>query len=474
MSIERLGLIEVRDKIRSGAITSSEVVKASLEQIEKNKDLNALITVDGEGAIKRAREIDEAIKNGKDCGLLCGVPITIKDNISTEGVRTTCGSRMLENYIPPYDATVIERLKSEGAIIIAKANMDEFGMGSSGENSAFGVVKNPVDKSKVSGGSSSGSAVAVASFQGYGSLGSDTGGSIRLPSSYCGVVGLKPTYSTVSRYGLIAYASSLDQIGPITRSVKDNALLLSAIAGYDYRDSTSVKIPTDFTNYERGVKGKTIGLPREFFNSDYSSEVTEKVITVSKIYEKLGAKLVEVTLGNLDLALASYYVIASAEASSNLARFDGIKYGEREEGEGYIDICYNSRTKGFGDEVKRRIMMGNYVLSSGYYDKYYLKAIRARALIKEQFSTALNLCDILLLPTVPSTAFEIGKKRKNSTEIYYEDIFTALINLAGNPALSLPCGADKNGLPIGVQLIGNRYGERTLYGFGETLEEEMK
>ncbi len=473
MSVERLGLVEVRDKIKSGELSASEVVKASLERIKKNEDINAVITVDYEGAIRRAKTIDERIKRGECKGRLCGVPIIIKDNISTEGIRTTCASKMLENYIPPFDATVVEKLKNEGAIVVGKANMVEFAMGSSGENSAFGATKNPFDKTKVSGGSSSGSAAAVASFECYGALGSDTGGSIRLPSAYCGVVGLKPTYSTVSRYGLIAYASSLDQIGPITRSVEDNALLLSAIAGYDFRDGTSAKTAIDYTAYEVGVKGKTIGIPRDFYGFECSDEIKEKIITVSKIYEKLGAKLVEVSLGNLDLALASYYVIASAEASSNLARFDGIKYGERKQGDNYEEVCFNSRTAGLGEEVKRRIMMGNFVLSSGYYDEYYLKANKARTLIKERFATALNECDILLSPTTPTTARDLGKVRKKSTEIYYEDVFTVPVNLSGNPALSIPCGTDCKGLPIGLQLIGKHFNEKTLYGFGRTLEKEI-
>ena len=470
MSIERLGLIELRDKIASGELSASEVVKAVLRRIDEQKDLNAIISVDGEGAIKRAKEIDDK----KLGGALCGVPIVVKDNISTKNLRTTCASKSLINYAPPFDATVVEKLKNEGAIIIAKANMDEFAMGSSGENSAFGATKNPIDKTRVAGGSSSGSASAVASFMVSGALGSDTGGSVRLPSAYCGVVGLKPTYSVVSRYGLIAFASSFDQIGPITRSVKDNALLLNAIAGYDHRDSTSCKISVDYTHYSLGVKGKILGVPDEVFDLDYDSEVKEKIENAIKTYQSLGAKIKRIDLKHMDSALASYYTITSAEAASNLARFDGVAYGEREEGIDFIRSCYATRTKGFGDEVKRRIMMGNFVLSGGYYEQYYIKASKIRTIIKNELDSALSGVDAIITPTAPTVAPALYKQRKNSTEIYYEDIFTVIANVSGNPAISIPCGVDKQGLPIGLQLMGKAYGEQTLYGIAQTIEEEVR
>lgn len=468
----KLSLIEVKNAIAEKRVSATEVTKAALDRIDEASELNAVLTVDREGALAAAAAADEKLSRGESAGRLGGVPVLVKDNISTRGVRTTCASKFIENYVPPFDATVVKKLKEAGAVILGKTNMDEFAMGSSNENSAFGFVRNAVDPTRVPGGSSGGSASAVAAFEAYGSLGSDTGGSIRQPASFCGVVGLKPTYSAVSRYGLIAFASSLDQIGPLTRTVADNALLFDVIAGHDPMDSTSSPEKIDYTDYEIGVKGMTIGIPKEFFAKDFSPVVREKVMDAAAFYEKSGAKLKDVSISSFDAALATYYVLACAEASSNLARFDGVKYGKRVEGADYIDTYYKSRTAGFGAEVKRRIMIGNYVLSSGYYDAYYLKASKVRTKIKADFDAALRGCDLLLGPTSPTTAFEIGKKVKDVTETYMSDIFTVPVNIAGLPAISIPCGTDGQGLPIGLQLIGRAFGERTLFGAAEAFEKE--
>lgn len=468
----KLSLIEVKNAIAEKRVSATEVTKAALDRIDEASELNAVLTVDREGALAAAAAADEKLSRGESAGRLGGVPVLVKDNISTRGVRTTCASKFIENYVPPFDATVVKKLKEAGAVILGKTNMDEFAMGSSNENSAFGFVRNAVDPTRVPGGSSGGSASAVAAFEAYGSLGSDTGGSIRQPASFCGVVGLKPTYSAVSRYGLIAFASSLDQIGPLTRTVADNALLFDVIAGHDPMDSTSSPEKIDYTDYEIGVKGMTIGIPKEFFAKDFSPVVRKKAMDAAAFYEKSGAKLKDVSISSFDAALATYYVLACAEASSNLARFDGVKYGERVEGADYIDTYYKSRTAGFGAEVKRRIMIGNYVLSSGYYDAYYLKASKVRTKIKADFDAALRDCDLLLGPTSPTTAFEIGKKVKDVTETYMSDIFTVPVNIAGLPAISIPCGTDGQGLPIGLQLIGRAFGERTLFGAAEAFEKE--
>lgn len=468
----KLSLIEVKNAIAEKRVSATEVTKAALDRIDEASELNAVLTVDREGALAAAAAADEKLSRGESAGRLGGVPVLVKDNISTRGVRTTCASKFIENYVPPFDATVVKKLKEAGAVILGKTNMDEFAMGSSNENSAFGFVRNAVDPTRVPGGSSGGSASAVAAFEAYGSLGSDTGGSIRQPASFCGVVGLKPTYSAVSRYGLIAFASSLDQIGPLTRTVADNALLFDVIAGHDPMDSTSSPEKIDYTDYEIGVKGMTIGIPKEFFAKDFSPVVREKIMDAAAFYEKSGAKLKDVSISSFDAALATYYVLACAEASSNLARFDGVKYGKRVEGADYIDSYYKSRTAGFGAEVKRRIMIGNYVLSSGYYDAYYLKASKVRTKIKADFDAALRGCDLLLGPTSPTTAFEIGKKVKDVTETYMSDIFTVPVNIAGLPAISIPCGTDGQGLPIGLQLIGRAFGERTLFGAAEAFEKE--
>lgn len=473
MDIVRLNLTEVRDKIAARELSATEVAKAVFKQIEATKQLNTLITLDEENALKAASEIDARLDAGGDAGALGGVPIIVKDNISTRGLRTTCASRFLENYIPPFDATVVKKLKDAGAVIVGKANMDEFAMGSANENSAFGPVLNAADRTRVPGGSSGGSASSVAAFQAFGALGSDTGGSIRQPAAFCGVVGLKPTYSAVSRYGLIAFASSLDQIGPMTRSVRDNAELFNVIAGYDDKDSTSSKFSENFTDYDAGAKGLTVGVAKEFFDLDFSAEVKESVLAALKLYEKMGAAVKEISIKSFDAALATYYVLSCAEASSNLARFDGVKYGVRAEADDYIQLYYKSRSAGFGPEVKRRIMTGNYVLSSGYYDAYYLKASKIRTKIKAEFDAAFEGCDLIAGPTAPTTAFPLGGKSKDVTESYLADVFTVPVNIIGNPAISVPCGRDKSGLPIGLQLIGKSFGERTLFAAAEALEKEV-
>lgn len=475
MDLIKLTLTEVRDAIAGKKVSSREVTEAVYKRIEETSDLNTFITLCRESALKAADLADARIARGEKLGALEGVPIVLKDNISLEGERLTCGSKFLDNYIAPFDATVAKKLKAAGAVIVGKANMDEFAMGSSNENSAYGPVKNAVDPTRVPGGSSGGSASSVAAFETYGALGSDTGGSIRQPAALCGVVGLKPTYSTVSRYGLVAFASSLDQIGPLTRTVRDNAELFNVIAGHDPLDSTSADRKENYLDYVPEIKGRTIGLPKEFFGREYSAEVKERVLAAAKIYEKAGAKLKDVSIGSFDAAIATYYVLACAEATSNLARFDGIKYGVRAEGaKDYIDVYYRSRTQGFGAEVKRRIMTGNYVLSSGYYDAYYLKASKVRTKIKNDFDAALADCDVLLGPTSPTTAFELGKKVTDVTETYLADVFTVPVNIAGNPAISIPCGFDGNRLPIGLQLIGKSYGERTLFSMAEAFEKETK
>lgn len=473
MDIVKLSLTDVRDKITAKKLSSVEVTKAIFDRIKETADLNTLITVTEQSALEKAAEVDGKIARGEKIGALAGVPIIVKDNISTSGIRTTCASRFLSNYVPPFDATVIKKLKAADAVIVGKANMDEFAMGSSNENSAFGPVRNAVDPTRVPGGSSGGSASSVAAFQAFGALGSDTGGSIRQPASFCGVVGLKPTYSAVSRFGLVAFASSLDQIGPITRCVRDNAELLNVIAGHDEMDSTSAFVKEDYTDYKTGVKGKTIGIAKEFFDREFSAEVKNAVLAAAKLYEKAGAVLKEISISSFDAALATYYIIACAEASSNLARFDGVKYGLRADADDYIDIYYKSRTAYFGAEVKRRIMIGNYVLSSGYYDAYYLKASKVRTKIKAEFDAALKECDFILGPTSPTTAFKLGGDFADPSEAYTADIFTVPVNIAGNPAISVPCGADKSGLPIGLQLIGRSFGERELFGAAETLEKEL-
>ena len=404
---------------------------------------------------------------------LTGIPAGIKDNMCTKGIRTTCASKMLADYVPPYDAHVIERLQDEGYVLLGKLNMDEFAMGSTTENSAMGVTKNPCDTTRVPGGSSGGSAAAVAACEAAYTLGSDTGGSIRQPAAFCGVVGMKPTYGRVSRYGLVAFASSLDQIGPLTRDVRDNALVLSAIAGHDKRDATSVEIGVDdyLAGLQSGVAGMRIGLPEEFFGDGIAPDVKEAVLAAADTLAAMGAELVQVKMPSLDHALSAYYVISSAEASSNLARFDGVRYGYRAADFADMDELYQkSRSEGFGSEVKRRIMLGTYALSSGYYDAYYKKALQVRSLVRADFDAAFEKCDCILSPVAPTVAYKIGEKTSDPLEMYLGDAYSVPVNIAGVPALSLPCGTGEGGMPVGMQLIGPAFSEAMLYRVGYAFE----
>ncbi len=463
-------LLEIKRDLAEKKVSSVEVTKAVLAQIEKKSDLGAYVTVCADEAVAAAEEADRQIAAGIDKPLL-GVPVAVKDNICTEGIRTTCASRFLENYIPPYDAFVVKKLKDAGAVIVGKANMDEFAMGSSSEYSAFKTVKNAVDDTRVPGGSSGGSACAVASYQAYMALGSDTGGSIRQPASFNGVVGLKPTYSAVSRYGLIAFASSLDQIGPMTRTVDDCKYVYDIIKGYDKNDSTSYSGNLDLGEKFTSLKGRRIGVAKEFFPSALSPEIKAAVEKAIAFYKDNGAEIVETEIKSFDMALACYYILSSAEATSNLSRYDGIKYGRRAEGcKNLQEIYYKSRTEFFGPEVKRRIMLGNFVLSSGYYDAFYLKASKVRTLIKKDFDEALSKCDALICPTAPTTAYKLGQKITDPVEAYLGDIFTVPVNIAGLPGLSLRCGTDSDGLPIGMQLIGKAYCEETLFSLARIYE----
>ena len=469
---------EIREMYDKKEITVPEVVKAFLDKIkEKDDSIKAYITVCEEEALKKADEVQAMFDAEKEMGALAGIPIAIKDNICTKGVRTTCASKMLENFIPPYDASVMKKIEATNAIILGKTNMDEFAMGGSTENSAFFITKNPVNLDKVPGGSSGGSAAAVAGKMAPISLGSDTGGSIREPASFCGIVGMKPTYGLVSRYGLVAFASSLDQIGPFSKTVRDNAVLLTAIAGHDEMDSTSANVENK--DYEKAlvndVKGLKIGVPKEYFGEGINEEVRASLEKAIEKYKELGAEVEECSLPVTEYALPTYYIIACAEASSNLGRYDGIRYGYRTKNfESLKDIYKNSRTEGFGDEVKRRIILGTYVLSSGYYDAYYKKAQKVRTLVKKGFEEAFEKYDVLLTPTVPTVAFDIGSKSKNPLEMYMTDILTVSINIAGVPAISIPCGKDSSGMPIGMQLIAKHFNEETLYRAAYTFEQNME
>ena len=466
---------ELADMLNKGEITSEEITKSYFKRIkEKEPEIKAYVSLMEEEAIAKAKGIDEARKNGEEVGKYAGIPIGIKDNMCITGTKTTCSSKMLENFVAPYDATVIEKLNKEGLVYLGKTNMDEFAMGSSTENSAFFNTKNPWDLERVPGGSSGGSAAAVAGDIAPWALGSDTGGSIRQPASLCGIVGLKPTYGLVSRYGLVAYASSLDQIGPLTKDVTDSAILLNLISGHDEKDSTSMDLEEkDYTKaLVNDVKGMKIGLPKEYLGEGVSEEVKNAILEVAKKYEELGAIVEECSLDVGKFALPTYYIIADAEASSNLGRFDGIRYGFRSEKyEDLKDIYKNSRSEGFGTEVKRRILLGTYVLSSGYYDAYYKKAQKVRTLIKNAYDELFEKYDLLLTPTSPSTAFKFGEKINNPLEMYLADICTVPLNIAGLPGMSIPCKIDSNGLPIGFQLVGKSFGEETIFRAAYTYEQ---
>ena len=468
---------ELVEMLEKGETTSEEITKSYFKRIkEKDPEIKAYISTMEESAIEKAKEVDEARRAGKNVGKLAGIPIGIKDNICITGTRTTCSSKMLENFVSPYNATVIEKLNDEGLIYLGKTNLDEFAMGSSTENSAFFTTSNPWDLDRVPGGSSGGSAAVVSADLAPWSLGSDTGGSIRQPASLCGIVGLKPTYGLVSRYGLVAYASSLDQIGPLTKDVTDCAILLNLIAGHDEKDSTSMDLEKkDYTkSLVNDVKGMKIGLPKEYISEGVSEEVKNAILEVAKKYEELGASVEECSLDIVKYALPVYYIIADAEASSNLGRFDGIRYGYRSEKfDDLKDIYKNSRSEGFGPEVKRRIILGTYVLSSGYYDAYYKKAQKVRTVIKNAYNELFKKYDLLLTPTSPTTAFKIGEKCNNPVEMYLADICTVPVNIAGLPGMSIPYKLDSNGLPIGIQLIGKAFDEETIFRAGYTLEQNI-
>lgn len=475
MDITRLTASQIREKYETKELTVPQVVKAYFEKIKADDEkIKAYITLCEEEAMQKAEAVQKKYDAGEKLGELAGVPIAIKDNMCTKGIRTTCASKMLENFIPPYDATVIKKINDSDVIILGKVNMDEFAMGGSTENSAFFKTHNPVNLNKVPGGSSGGSAAAVAGGMAPISLGSDTGGSIREPAAFCGIVGLKPTYGLVSRYGLVAFASSLDQIGPMGKTVTDVINVLNVIAGHDEMDSTSANIEKiDYTKaLVNDVKGLKIGVPKEFLGEGVSEEVRKAINTAIEKYKKLGAEVKECSLPATEYALPAYYIIACAEASSNLGRFDGIRYGYRTKNyESLADIYRNSRSEGFGEEVKRRIILGTYVLSSGYYDAYYKKAQKVRTIVKKDFDKAFEEFDVLLTPTTPTVAFDIGSKISNPLEMYMSDILTVSINIAGVPAISIPCGKDSEGMPIGMQLIGKHFDEEKILRAAYTYEQ---
>ena len=478
MDITELTVHELQEKLKDKELTITQITKAYAERInEKEKDVQAFVTVLTGEAEKQAEDIESKIAKGEIKGDFAGIPIGIKDNICTKGIKTTCSSKMLENFVSPYDATVMKKINNENMIDLGKLNMDEFAMGGSTEYSYFKKTRNPWNLNKVPGGSSGGSAAAVASNMVPWALGSDTGGSIRQPASFCGVVGLKPTYGLVSRFGLVAFASSLDQIGPITKDVRDSAMLLNIIAGHDEMDSTSVnREKVDYTKcLEKDIKGLKIGVPKEFFGEGINAEVKESLEKAIEKYKGLGAEVHEISLDIAKYSLATYYIIACAEASSNLGRFDGIRYTYRaKDCKNLKEIYKKSRSEGFGPEVKRRIILGTYVLSSGYYDAYYKKAQKVRTLVMNEFNKAFENCDLILTPTSPTVAFDIGSKSNNPLEMYLADICTVSVNIAGLPAISIPCGVDKEGMPIGMQLIGNRFEEETILNAAYKFEEEVK
>ena len=481
MSILDLTALELGKKIKAGEITSPQATEAVIKQIKAvEEQVHSYVTLDEEGAMKRAKEVQAQIEAGTLTGPLAGVPAAIKDNMCTKGMRTTCSSKILENFVPTYTAEAVLNLEKAGAVILGKTNMDEFAMGSTTETSAYGVTRNPCNTEHVPGGSSGGSCAAVAANECFYALGSDTGGSIRQPSSFCGVTGIKPTYGTVSRYGLIAYGSSLDQIGPVAKDVSDCAAILEAISSHDLKDSTSMaRTDCDFTSaLKDDVKGMKIGIPSSYFGEGLDEEVKAAILKAADILKEKGAVVETFDLGLVDYAIPAYYVIASAEASSNLSRFDGVKYGYRtKEYEGLHNMYKKTRSEGFGPEVKRRIMLGSFVLSSGYYDAYYLKALRTKALIKKEFDKAFAKYDLILAPASPDTAPKLGASLSDPLKMYLGDIYTISVNLAGLPGMTVPCGLDSKGLPIGMQLIGDCFKEKDIiragYAFECTRKYEM-
>ncbi|WP_010252341.1 Asp-tRNA(Asn)/Glu-tRNA(Gln) amidotransferase subunit GatA [Acetivibrio cellulolyticus] len=475
MELYELTVHEMSDLLRGKKASAVEITKSFLDRIEKiDSKVGSYLSVLGEDAVKRASEAQEKIDKGEAKSTLAGIPVALKDNICTEGVKTTCASQMLHNFVPPYNATVSKKLLADNAVIIGKLNMDEFAMGGSTENSHFKPTRNPWDLERVPGGSSGGSAAAVAADLTGFALGSDTGGSIRQPASFCGVVGMKPTYGAVSRFGLVAFASSLDQIGPLTKDVTDCAIALNCITGYDPMDSTSAKV--EYPDYTKAlvndVKGMKIGIPSEYMGEGLNPEVRKAVLDAVEVLKKLGAECEEFSLPLTEYAIPAYYLISSAEASSNLARYDGVKYGYRApKYTDLLDLYKQSRSDGFGTEVKRRIMLGTYALSSGYYDAYYKKALQVRTLIKNGFDEAFSKYDVILGPTAPTTAYKLGEKADNPLEMYLGDIYTVSVNIAGLPGLVVPCGFDSKELPIGLQFIGKPFDESTLLKVGFTFEQ---
>ena len=469
---------EALDRLVAGDLTSVDLTRSVLERIDATEPLlNAYISVDADGALATAAHIDRRRQAGEDPGPLAGIPLAIKDVLCVRGGRTTCGSAILSEYVAPYDATAVARVRAAGAVLLGKTNMDEFAMGSSTENSHFGPTRNPIDPERVPGGSSGGSAAAVAAHEATLALGSDTGGSVRQPASYCGVVGLKPTYGRVSRYGLVAFASSLDQVGPVTRDVEDAALLLGVVAGHDPRDATSVdrQVPDYRAKLNEGVEGLRVGLAREFFADGLDAEIRSATEDAAARLRHAGAELVDVSLpvaGHPDYCIGCYYVIAMAEASANLSRFDGVKYGHRAaDAEDLQQMYHRTRSEGFGAEVKRRIMLGTYVLSAGYYDAYYRKAQQVRTLIRQDFESAFEICDLLLSPVAPTTAFRLGDQLDDPLTMYLNDIYTVSVNLAGIPGISVPVGEAANGLPIGAQLLARPFEEVVLLRGARVLEQ---
>lgn len=477
MEYYKMTAYELSKQLREKKISSAELTAAVFERIEQTEEkVDAYITLNKEAALRKAAEVDQKRADGAPLSDLAGIPIGIKDNICTKDVLTTCASKMLSNFVPPYNATVMDKLEACDIVMTGKLNMDEFAMGSSTETSYFKKTKNPVDLTRVPGGSSGGSAAAVAAGEAILALGSDTGGSIRQPSSFCGTVGLKPTYGTVSRYGLVAFASSLDQIGPIGKSVKDVAMLYSAICGHDRMDATSAyrSYPNYLECLGKGINGLRIGIPKEYFGAGIDNTVKDAILQAAKRFEQNGAVVKEISLPSTDYALSAYYIIASAEASSNLARFDGVKYGYRTEHFNNLTEMYeNTRSEGFGDEVKRRILLGTFVLSSGYYDAYYKRAKLLQKRIASEFASAFCDCDVILTPTTPMTAFKLGENVDDPLKMYAGDICTVTVNIAGLPALSIPCGADASGLPIGMQLIGAKFSEEILLNAADWYESEI-
>lgn len=479
MDILAYSAVELAQAIKAGETTAVEAMKAVLDRIDASEEsIHAYVTIDREAALAKAEAVQKQIEAGELTGPLAGVPVAIKDNMCTEGVLTTCSSRILGNFIPTFTAEAVKNLEKAGAVMIGKTNMDEFAMGSTTETSAYGVTRNPWNTEHVPGGSSGGSAAAVAAEECFFALGSDTGGSIRQPASFCGVVGLKPTYGTVSRYGLIAYGSSLDQIGPLTKDVTDCTTVMEAIASHDTKDSTSIDRAaigkdTDFTSaLIEDVKGMKIGIPRDYFGDGLDSEVKEAVLAAAKALEAKGAIVEEFDLSLVEYAIPTYYTIAAAEASSNLERFDGIKYGYRtSEYEGLHNMYKKTRSEGFGPEVKRRIMLGSFVLSSGYYDAYYLKALRVKAMIRKAFDDAFSKYDLILGPVAPTTAPKLGESLSDPLKMYLGDIYTISVNLAGLPGISVPCGVDSQGLPIGMQLLADSFEEKKLIQAAYTYEK---